>query len=114
MQSKVFQPGILKVAIAGMLGAVLLAAFAASARLSQEGRWERATVSTSGAASAKVLQAASFSVPTAVAYPAAPAPARHKLFAGFLRKFWTLLAAAALVLPFGLSTLRILHRNRPA
>jgi hypothetical protein len=109
-----FEMGILKVAIAGMLGTMLVMPFAASAGLVQEERLEGGVASAPAAGSARVLKDASFSAPVGGAYHANPATPQHNVFPAAFSKFGTILAAAALVLPFGLSTLRILRRNRAA
>ena len=107
--------GILQVAIASMLVTMLVMPFAASARLvPQAGRLERVDASAPAAGSTKVLKDASFSAAAAGVHQANPADPQHIVFPAAFRKFGTILAAALLVLPFGLSTLRILRRHRAA
>lgn len=114
MKSKMFQMGILKVAIAAMLGTMLVMPFAASARLVQEGRLKQGAASTPAAGSGRVLKDPSFSAPVGGADQANPAIPQDNVFPAAFPKFGTILAAALLVLPFGLSTLRILRRKRAA
>lgn len=109
-----FQMGILKAAIVGMLGTLLVVPFAASAGLVQEGRLEGAAASTPASGNARTLKDASFSAPAGGADQANPATPEDNVFPAAFSKFGTILAAVLLVLPFGLSTLRILRRNRAA
>jgi hypothetical protein len=114
VKSKMFQMGILKVAIVGMLGTLLAVPFAASAGLVHEGRLEGAAASALAAGNARALKDESFSAPAGGADQADPATPQDDVFPAAFSKIGTILAVALLVLPFGLSTLRILHRNRAA
>ena len=113
MRFKVFRLGLLKVAIAGMLGTTLVMPFAASGRLVQERRSEQGAASAPVTESAMLFEDESSSDPAKAAGQTEPAPAMNDIFPAF-SKLGTIVAAVLLLLPFGLSTLRILRRNRSA
>jgi len=108
MKSKVFQKTILNVVLARMLGSVLVMPCVALARPVSEGRGVAAALAVE---SVRVLEDSSLLVPAAGGYQA-PANPQHNMFAAAFHNFGTILAGALLVLPFGLSTLRILRKNR--
>jgi len=112
MKSEVFRKGILNVALVGVLVTMLVMTFATGARLVQEGRSGGGAASTLAVESATVLENSSFSAPAGGGYQANPATPQHNVFPAVFHNFGTILAGALLVLPFGLSTLRILQRNR--
>jgi len=112
MKSKLIPKRILNVALAGMLGTMLVMPFAAGAQLVQKGRLGGVADSTVAIGNARLLEDSSFSAPADGGYEANPATPQHNVFLATFPGFGTVLAAAVVVLPFGLSTLRILRRNR--
>lgn len=106
MKSKIFKVGILKVALGVLLGTALGVRLVAVAPLVEEPCPERdATISTLSAANGWVLRDLRFSTPTAGAGRADPAASPS---------FATILAGGLLLLPFGLSTLKLWRANRAA
>jgi hypothetical protein len=114
MKSMIFPKGTFNVALVGMLGAMLVMPFAADARLVQKAPLGGGVASALAVGSAKVFEGVSFSAPDGGAHQSLPTPQRQNVVLAILPGFWTVLAAAVLALPFGLSTLRILRRNRRA
>jgi hypothetical protein len=112
MKTKVFQIGILNTALVGMLGTMLMMPCAAVARLAQEGRSGGEGASALAVGSAVVLEGSSFPAPAGSGYQANPTTPQHDVFPAVFHNFGTILAGTLLLLPFGLSTLRILRRNR--
>jgi hypothetical protein len=114
MKSKAFKAGILNVALAGMLATIVVVPFGSVARLAQEGRLGGGAAPTLAVGSARALEHSSFSAPAGAGYEANPATPQHNVFPAALHNFGTILAGAMLLVPFGLSTLRVLRRNRVA
>ena len=107
--------GITRVSLAGMLGVLLFTLFAASASLVQGGRLDRAVAPVSDVGSATILKDANLSAPVGAVHQAnRAAPQQREMLSAAFPELGTILAAAALALPFGLSAYLIQHRKRAA
>lgn len=107
MKLKPFQIGVKRAAVTGLLGMMLVVPFAALAHLGLG-----PAVPSAAARSALSLQEVNVLTPVGRAYQAYAVVLRHNALHADSADFVSVLAGAALFLPFGLSTLGLSCRNR--